>query len=359
MYYKMNINRNNYEAFLLLYIDGELSTKVEQEVATFLKLNADIKLEFDDLLSTKLQLEDVSFGDVSSLLKFEENSICLNNYEEQFLLYVDQEMTRKEEQFVETFVLQHPSLQPSFTTLKNTVLPLETIPHPNKKELFKKERKPIVFYLQRVVVAAVFIGFIAFIWNLSSPKITTEIATLQSNKIVNITNKNTTNKSAEKTILNENIAAITDTKEVRNINIITTKKRQPEKQRNENNLVATVTKNTQQPLNQKSIISQNNQTEINNTQSLTTTNPITNNSNINNNNTFVALAVNNSTSINNSMAKQIIYKSLDDDDNNASLINDKEVKTSKLKVFLKKAIQAITPKESDNNEPKKLFAVTL
>ena len=132
----MNINRNNYEEFLLLYIDGELSADVEKEVDAFLESNADVKQEFDDLLNTKLQMEDVSFGDVSCLLKSEEKSIGLNNYEDKFLLYVDNELSDQEKKAVETFVLQHPTLQSTFTTLKNTILPLESIKHPNKEELY-------------------------------------------------------------------------------------------------------------------------------------------------------------------------------------------------------------------------------
>jgi len=80
----MNINRNNYEEFLLLYMDGELSAEIEQEVNIFLESNSDIKQEFDDLLNTKLQPEDIAFGDISCLLKSEEASISLNNYEEKF-----------------------------------------------------------------------------------------------------------------------------------------------------------------------------------------------------------------------------------------------------------------------------------
>jgi hypothetical protein len=361
----MNINRNNYQEFLLLYIDGELSTEVEQEVDAFLELHLDIKQEFDDLLNTKLQLEEVSFGDVSSLLKFEEKSIGLNNYQEKFLLYVDNELSNQEKQSVETFVLQHPTLQSSFTTLKNTVLPLETIQHPNKKELHKKERKPIIFYLQRISVAAAFIGFVAFIWNLNSPKATTEITTIQSNKVVNSTNSTATNKDAEKNIVKENAVIATNTKEVKNSNTIIVKSTQPEKQKIENNLVATVTKNARQPLTNQSNIAQNNHPQTNNTQTLFTNNTIANNSSVNNNIIPATLAVNNTTNntqnSNNYTAKQVVYKSLDGDDENSKsiLVAGEEIKASKLMGLFKKVMKVITPKESDDSDSKKLFAVTL
>ena len=91
----MNINRNNYEEFLLLYIDGELSTTQQKEVEIFLEQHTDIKQELSDLLDTKLQIEEVSFGDISALLKNEINGINLNNYQEHFLLFVDNELSKE------------------------------------------------------------------------------------------------------------------------------------------------------------------------------------------------------------------------------------------------------------------------
>ena len=356
----MNINRNNYEEFLLLYIDGELSADVEKEVDAFLESNADVKQEFDDLLNTKLQMEDVSFGDVSCLLKSEEKSIGLNNYEDKFLLYVDNELSDQEKKAVETFVLQHPTLQSTFTTLKNTILPLESIKHPNKEELYKKERKPIVFYLQRLAVAAVFIGLIAFIWNVNSPKTTTEIAIAQSKKVDNTANTPATNVNVDNVSTKENMVAIPTTKEVGNNNVIVTKYKKTDNPKAEKNIAVAVTKNIEQSLSNQSNINQNEQPSINNTQTL-----VTNNTNINTNNIPTTLAANNMVSnVQNTAthkATQVVYKSLDgDDENNKSiLIAGEEIKAPKLMGIFKKAMKAITPKENADDDSKKLFAVTL
>jgi len=88
-----------------------------------------------------------------------------------------------------------------------------------------------------------------------------------------------------------------------------------------------------------------------------------NNNNTNSNNIPVTLAVNNTTNntqnSNNFTAKQVVYKSLDGDDENSKSETDQENKSSKLMGIFKKAMKVITPKESDNNDSKKLFAVTL
>lgn len=161
------INRNNYEEILILYIDRELSATEKAMADLFLNNNSDIQQEFKKLLALKLPTENICFADKSTLLK-SEKAINLNNYEENFLLYVDEELSQTEKQNIERFVLQNPSLQPAFTNINNTKLEAELIKHPNKSELYKKERKPILFLLQRVAVAAAVFGFLFFTWNIIS-----------------------------------------------------------------------------------------------------------------------------------------------------------------------------------------------
>lgn len=162
----MAINKNNYQEFLLLFIDGELNENLSKEVEVLIEQNAEIKNEFNVLLDTKLMQDEVSFGDISCLLKTEKNGINLKNYEEKFLLFVDEELAPKEKKEVEKFVLQNPNLQADFIAIKKAKLPLAIIDCPQKAKLYKKERNPIIFYVQRLAIAAVFIGLIAFVWNI-------------------------------------------------------------------------------------------------------------------------------------------------------------------------------------------------
>ncbi len=161
----MNINRNNYEEFLLLYVDGELNSSEKKAVDSFLQINPDLKKELDILSSTKLTTENFTLTDKSNLYKSEANSISLKNYEEKFLLYADNELTVVEKDEVEKFVLQHPTLQQEFIAIKLSVLEKENIKHPNKESLYKKERKPI-FYIgfKQITVAATLLLFIIALW---------------------------------------------------------------------------------------------------------------------------------------------------------------------------------------------------
>lgn len=354
----MNINRNNYQEFLLLYIDGELSNEVEKEVDIFLESNNDIKQEFDDLLNTKLQIEDVSFGDITTLFKTEGNEISATNYQEHFLLFVDNELNKQQKQATETFVLQHPNLQQEFLALQQTKLSIENIVCPNKKELYKTENKSIIFYIQRMAVAAVFIGLVTFIWNINTASSTTEIAntSIPKNKntpVILPANEQKKDAFARKNNVVTNSKVTTPKTEVVYVKNNTSKLKK--------NVSDGVTKAISTTLTNQNNSGQN--ISNNNINTIVATNQIQNNNisnNASNNNINMALASTNSIASNSPATKQIIYKSLDSDDDNksASAIGE-ENKISKLKGLFKKAVNAITPKDSDDNDTKKLLAVTL
>jgi len=159
------INRNNYEEYLLMYLDGELSPSDIKMVEAFLETNPDIKDECLLLQQTILQPETIEFPAKHTLYRKAEG-ISLINYHEYFLLYIDNELSLSEKQSVETFVLQNPKLQDEFTLLKQTVLPKEHIVFENKEILYRKEEKkrPIIISLRWAsLAAAAMIGLIALI----------------------------------------------------------------------------------------------------------------------------------------------------------------------------------------------------
>ncbi len=66
----MNINRDNYEAFFLLYTDGELSAAEKEAVHAFCQLHPDLAEELQLLMDTRLQPDEgLHFGPLAGLLK--------------------------------------------------------------------------------------------------------------------------------------------------------------------------------------------------------------------------------------------------------------------------------------------------
>ncbi|SFP71790.1 anti-sigma factor family protein [Parafilimonas terrae] len=153
------INRNNYEEFFLLYVDGELDAAQQHAVENFVQQNPDLAVELEMLLHTKLTPESISFDNKEGLLRTEGHSINETNYEEFFLLYIDNELSPAKRAEVEKYVLQHPKLQDEFITLKQAVLAPEVISYGNKEDLYRTEKRRTA-YLKPLywAAAAVFIG---------------------------------------------------------------------------------------------------------------------------------------------------------------------------------------------------------
>jgi hypothetical protein len=147
-----------------MYVDNELTGGQRTAVELFVQQNPDLQKEFELLQQTKLIAEDeIMFAHKTDLLKIKD-SIGIDNYEEFFLLYVDNELNESGNDTVEKFVLQQPRLQDEFTLLKQTVLQPEKIVFPDKKTLYRREERRVVPYWTRIAAAAAFIGIAALVW---------------------------------------------------------------------------------------------------------------------------------------------------------------------------------------------------
>jgi hypothetical protein len=178
----MNINRLNYENYFLLYVDGELSTVEMQAVERFAAENNDLADELNMLLQTKLPEEHYHFENKSSLQRTTSVHINHINCEEQFLLYIDEALTAKENEATLVFVANHPQYQELFNTIQQTKLPIEQISFPYKDALYRKEEetKPvIIMQWWKLAVAAAVIGIIALVGILVPLNNTNSITKLQ------------------------------------------------------------------------------------------------------------------------------------------------------------------------------------
>ncbi|MDE3143126.1 MAG: hypothetical protein KGL19_03165 [Bacteroidota bacterium] len=337
----MNINRNNYEEFFLLYADGELSAQEQQAVEQFVKDNPDVANELEMLLQTKLDDDKINFTDKDLLYKTNDPVINLNNYEEQFLLYVDDELNDDEKNNVETFVLQHPQVQENFILLKQTKLEHEAIIFPDKRSLYRKEEKPVVYFsFSRMALAAAFIGLLFLVWTVIPDKNKT------SNQIA--VAKNKVSAPVEYKISNNKIAA------VENKFPVTAKKKIETKQKNNfkqtillpvdetNNLIAQ--NNIEEKKSWPSIAVQ--EKIVDEKRSIAT--PV--------NNTDKLLAVNKSTGspdTEKNISHQTVYKELNTDEderNNNIYVGNVEINKDKLRGFFKRAKAAFSKSKNDDND---------
>ena len=159
----MNINRNNYEQFFILYVDNELNAEERQAVEEFVTANPDLQPELDMFMEVVLQPEpEIVFTAKHTLLK-NSNPVNEENFEEYFVLYGDDELGKEDKEFVEQFVYRNPQHQAAFELIQMArVTPDNDIVYANKEELYRYEKKGgavIRMQWMRAAAAAVILLF--------------------------------------------------------------------------------------------------------------------------------------------------------------------------------------------------------
>ncbi|NML19678.1 hypothetical protein HHL16_02280 [Pseudoflavitalea sp. G-6-1-2] len=157
----MNINRQNYEEWLLLYVDNELSLAERIIVDDFLAANPDLQQELTMLQQSTFQPEDaIVFEHKSALYKNESSGITDASCEQFFVLYADNELSNEQKAAVEEFVYRNPQHQASFELIQQAKLtPDRSIVFPDKKLLYRseKERRVVTMSWWKIAAAAVLI----------------------------------------------------------------------------------------------------------------------------------------------------------------------------------------------------------
>ncbi|MGB8193019.1 MAG: hypothetical protein WCF67_13910 [Chitinophagaceae bacterium] len=167
----MNVNRYNYEEFFLLYVDNELTAAERVEVEDFVDANPDLQEELAVLKQLKLRPETgIQFEGKEMLMKAEQaEMINETNYEEFFLLYVDNELDPVLRRQVESFAAGKPSFRQELNLLLQTkVEPEHAVVFPDKSLLYREpeaDRKPVIILWWRVVaVAAMLLLALGIFW---------------------------------------------------------------------------------------------------------------------------------------------------------------------------------------------------
>lgn len=200
----MNINRDNYEEYFLLYADNELADSEKAEVLLFVKHNKDLEQEFRMIHHTiskpgaGVQLNDKSFLFRTTQKSF----INETNYEAVFVLYHDNELTESQKSETEDFLVIHKELKNEFDLIAMARLtPESAVVFPGKKILYRKEKSgkvtPIMFW--RMLAAAVFIGLGLWITSIYfQTPIKSNTTTVHANPVKTLSPKTDTNIAPEK-----------------------------------------------------------------------------------------------------------------------------------------------------------------
>jgi hypothetical protein len=156
------INRDNYEAYFVMYVDNELNAAERKAVEQFIQQNPDLEEEMVMLQQSVLRPnDDIVFEPKEVLYKgaTEPLHITEQNCEEYFVLYGDDELTNAEKEKVEQFVYHHPQYQAEFELIQQVKLvPDNSLSFPDKAYLYRTEEdddRVIAFPWWRFSAAAI------------------------------------------------------------------------------------------------------------------------------------------------------------------------------------------------------------
>jgi hypothetical protein len=154
----MLINRNNYESFFLLYVDGELCAAEMKLVEDFAAENEDLKAELEILKATVLPIDEILFEEKGELYKPIPIDSILH---EKLLLKIDNELPQNETVSFNELIAADENVRGEFDLLQRTKLnTAEKIVFADKHLLYRKERDNVVIgRFVRWAAAAILLGF--------------------------------------------------------------------------------------------------------------------------------------------------------------------------------------------------------
>ncbi len=140
----MEINRNNYEIFMLDYIEGNLPLDIREDFICFLNNNPDLKEEADDLFENNLVAETIVFHSKDLLKK---NAITeiegLTRFEQLSIAKIENDINLKENKQLDELLANSHQKQIEFQLFQKTKLtPDNSITFPDKNKI--KHRKAII-----------------------------------------------------------------------------------------------------------------------------------------------------------------------------------------------------------------------
>lgn len=141
----MNINKNNYESYLVDYSEGKLSVNLAREVENFLAANPDIKAEFelfmeDVPMNTAIENAEVSFSgkDLLKSMPYDKAPAQSEFFQQQCVANIENLHSAGEKALFEKSLINNPEKQKEYNLFSKTILSAENITY-NEKLTLKQE----------------------------------------------------------------------------------------------------------------------------------------------------------------------------------------------------------------------------
>jgi hypothetical protein len=160
----ITINRDNYDTWLMLYLDNELSATERAAVEAFAGMHPDVQEELNGLKETILQpdVPAVMPGIERLLMPGLWDEEALTGQQEKLLMLADNELSPNEKQEFATVIESNPLLQKEWSLLQKTIAQeVQVAEMPGKERLYHRQSSRVIpiSRILRFAAAAAILGF--------------------------------------------------------------------------------------------------------------------------------------------------------------------------------------------------------
>jgi len=150
------ITKNNYEAFLLDYVEGNLSPEHTAELMLFFENNPELKEDLEEFDLLTLDVPETNLKN-KEVLKIDENRITALTFDDYAIAEIEGLNSNEKSEEFAVFLKGNPIYQKEFEVYQKTKLVASTIVFDDKPAL-KREQKVIPLYWWVTSAAAVILA---------------------------------------------------------------------------------------------------------------------------------------------------------------------------------------------------------
>lgn len=158
----MEINKENYEAFLLDLWENNLSE--EKKVMLYKFLDKHPELNENDAFSLISDISNTNSNAVFDKSSIDFEQINSKNYEFFFIAYSEGDLSKDEMKSVDDFLNEYPELNNKFLQFNKVRFPLETIEYPCKERLILGKTRVISIQSKRWFIGIAAAGVAFLLW---------------------------------------------------------------------------------------------------------------------------------------------------------------------------------------------------
>jgi hypothetical protein len=171
----MQIDRSNYEIWIIDWLDGNLNSSQVEQLNFFLDQNRDLREEFNDLTKSKLLPPDISFQN-KKILKKTPSDISQAQFEYMCAAYLEDDLTTNQKEEVDEIVKKNAALKKTFDQFQKTIIIPEKISYKHKNLLLKQTTyKKVIWLSVKGISIAAAISLIIVLYSVLTPSTSSKL----------------------------------------------------------------------------------------------------------------------------------------------------------------------------------------